>query len=167
MGIGWIKAMCQLPPPWEREAIERILPHRPPFLLIDQVMEGSAERVVAIKRTRLEEFYFQGHFPGRPVMPGAIQIEIMAQASLILYSFNFEIEHLFFLAKAKAQFFVPVTPDKELRIIAHRTKVFKTMGLTEVEIFCASEKVAAAQLAFSAAGNASEPGQPKNGSLNR
>ena len=86
-------------------------------------------------------------------MPGAILIEIMAQASLILYSFNFEIEHLFFLAKAKARFLAPVLPGMELRIVANRTKVVKTMGLTEGEIFCGNDKVAVAQLGFAAVDN--------------
>jgi 3-hydroxyacyl-[acyl-carrier-protein] dehydratase len=151
--------MQTLPFPWEREAIETILPHRPPFLLLDRIVEGSPECVVAIKRALPGEFYFQGHFPGRPVMPGAILVEIMAQASLILYCFNFEIEHLFFLAKAKAQFLRAVMPEDELRIVARRVKVLKTMGLADVEIGINGDKVAAAQLAFAAAGNGADSGQ--------
>src|SRR5215208_7897845 len=66
------------------QAIERILPHRYPFLLIDRVLELEDMRVVAIKNVTMNEPYFTGHFPGQPVMPGVLIIEAMAQAAAVL-----------------------------------------------------------------------------------
>jgi 3-hydroxyacyl-[acyl-carrier-protein] dehydratase len=67
-----------------REEIEAILPHRPPFLLIDEVVElEPGERVVARKTVQPDEWYLAGHFPGRPVMPGVLIVEAMAQAGAV------------------------------------------------------------------------------------
>ena len=67
-----------------RAEIEAILPHREPFLLIDEVVElEPGERVVARKTVRPDEWYLAGHFPGRPIMPGVIMVEALAQAGAV------------------------------------------------------------------------------------
>ena len=68
----------------DRLAIEAILPHREPFLLIDEVVElEPGSRVVARKRVRPDEWYLSGHFPGRPIMPGVLIVEAMAQTGAV------------------------------------------------------------------------------------
>ena len=71
-------------PALSRDEIEAILPHRDPFLLLDEVVDlEPGERVVARKRVRPDEWYLSGHFPGRPIMPGVLIVEAMAQAGAV------------------------------------------------------------------------------------
>jgi UDP-3-O-[3-hydroxymyristoyl] N-acetylglucosamine deacetylase/3-hydroxyacyl-[acyl-carrier-protein] dehydratase len=71
-------------PVYDINAIQRILPHRPPFLLIDKILDIGKDYVVGLKNVTMNEPFFVGHFPGEPVMPGVLQVEAMAQAGGIL-----------------------------------------------------------------------------------
>jgi 3-hydroxyacyl-[acyl-carrier-protein] dehydratase len=82
IGVG--APIADPPLPWEAAEIMRIIPHRYPFLLIDRVLElEKGKRVVAIKAVTANEPQFTGHFPGRPIMPGVLMVEAMAQAGAV------------------------------------------------------------------------------------
>lgn len=137
----------------DREALLAIMPHRPPSLLLDGVVHGNAEEVLAIKAVGAAEPFFAGHFPGRPVMPGALIVEAMAQACLVLYHFNFPVEGLLYLAKAKARFFAPVGPGDRLEVEARRIKVVLGMGLAACQVRVGERPVAKAELGFASGKN--------------
>ncbi len=96
------------------------LPHRYPFLLIDRVVEFErARRLVAIKNVTINEPFFQGHFPGHPIMPGVLVVEAMAQAGGIIMMTELEDRHsklVVFTGIERAKFRRPVTPGDQLRI---------------------------------------------------
>jgi 3-hydroxyacyl-[acyl-carrier-protein] dehydratase len=96
------------------------LPHRYPFLLIDRVVEFEpARRLVAIKNVTINEPFFQGHFPGYPIMPGVLVVEAMAQAGGIILMHELPDRHqklVVFTGIERAKFRRPVTPGDQLRI---------------------------------------------------
>ncbi len=100
--------------------IRRVLPHREPILLVDEVLElEPMRRIVALKRVRAEEPYFAGHFPGAPIMPGVLIIEAMAQAGALLLFREVpdrESKLVFFAGIDRARFRAPVFPGDDLRL---------------------------------------------------
>ncbi len=104
-------------PLYDVTAVQKLLPHRPPFLLIDKIMLLTKERVIGVKSVTMNEPYFAGHFPGQPVMPGVLIIEAMAQAggALVMQSVPDPENHLtFFLKIDNARFRKPVVPGDTL-----------------------------------------------------
>ena len=101
-------------------AIERILPHRYPFLLVDRVDEIGPDKLVARKLVSRNEPHFNGHFPGHPVMPGVLIIEAMAQAGALLAAqlvgFDPATQVIYFMAIDKARFRKPVVPGDLLML---------------------------------------------------
>lgn len=104
------------------EKIMEILPHRYPFLLVDRVIEkNETESLVAIKNVTMNEEFFQGHFPGKPVMPGVLQMEALAQAVGLLMLEPGKIP--FFMSIDKCKFRKPVVPGDQLRLEVEKIKV--------------------------------------------
>ena len=105
------------PPVMDVNQIMKILPHRPPFLLVDKILEISDKHIIGLKNVTMNEEFFNGHFPERPIMPGVLQIEAMAQAGgvLILNTVSDPENYLTFFAKIEnAKFKYPVVPGDTL-----------------------------------------------------
>jgi 3-hydroxyacyl-[acyl-carrier-protein] dehydratase len=130
--------------------IQAILPHRYPFLLVDRVIEiVPKQRIVALKNVTINEPFFQGHFPGYPLMPGVLMVEAMAQAGGILLLTEIpdrEGKLIVFTGIEKAKFRKPVTPGDQLRIevdvLAFRRNVARING----KVFVGEKLVAEGEL---------------------
>ena len=128
--------------------ILKLLPHRYPFLLIDRVIEfHSLQRLVALKNVTINEPFFQGHFPGFPVMPGVLIIESLAQAgaAMVLKSFPEQTENKIFLFSGieKMRFRKPVYPGEQLYL--HVEYLKNKMNLWKMEAKALVEDQIAAQ----------------------
>jgi beta-hydroxyacyl-ACP dehydratase FabZ len=128
--------------------VMRIMPHRYPFLLVDRILEVvPGEKLRALKNVTINEPYFQGHFPGAPVMPGVLIVEAMAQAGGLLF-FNTQPNSkpgalFYFMGIDKVRFRKPVVPGDQLilevRFINLRSSAAKMAGRATVEGKLAAE----------------------------
>lgn len=135
------------------DKILKILPHRWPFVLVDRVTSVVPhERIAGRKCVSMAEPWFQGHFPERPIMPGVLILEALAQIGGILaYAsepFDASNSIMYFLGIDKAKFRRPVTPgdtlEIDVRVLHHRSNVWKLKGEAHVEgILCAEAELLA------------------------
>jgi len=119
--------------------IQKILPHRYPFLLVDRIIDlEPGTRAVGLKNVTFNEYFFQGHFPDDPIMPGVLIVEAMAQVSGILaFHSGAQGNSVYFMSIEKAKFRKPVVPGDQLRfevnVMQHRNNVWKFSGQALVD----------------------------------
>ena len=132
--------------------IIKVLPHRYPFILIDRIeITEPGERLIALKNMTINEPFFQGHFPGQPVMPGVLSLEIMAQAGSFLMLSQVEdplSTNMFFSAVEKTKFKKPIVPGDQL--VVHMTLVKKKLNLCKFHGVCKVDDEVVAEAFFSA-----------------
>jgi UDP-3-O-[3-hydroxymyristoyl] N-acetylglucosamine deacetylase/3-hydroxyacyl-[acyl-carrier-protein] dehydratase len=131
------------------------LPHRYPFVMVDRVVKMESDSLVAIKNVTINEPFFQGHFPGQPVMPGVLQVEAMAQAAGLIMLGRVANDEapkvVFFMSADKVKFRKAVTPGDTLEIRAKLTKVRGRIAAAECECLVNNETVSSAELLFTIA----------------
>ena len=126
-----------------------LMPHRYPFLLVDRVIEfEETKRIVAIKNVTINEPFFQGHFPGRPIMPGVLILEAMAQAGGVLAfkSFPGMKGSVFFTGIDGARFRKPVIPGDQLRFVVDVVKHRREIWVFEAKAYVGDDVVAEARI---------------------
>ena len=133
--------------------IQKVIPHRFPFLLIDRVVELIPnEKLVALKNVSINEHFFVGHFPGEKVMPGVLILEAMAQAACVYfyYSRNLQGKNIvYYLAKTTAKFHALVVPGDQLRIEVTTIKFVGKTGFLKTQAFVKDKLSAEAEIGFS------------------
>ncbi len=121
--------------------IQEILPHRYPLLLVDRIIEVEpGKRIVGIKNVTINEPFFQGHFPGNPVMPGVLVLEAMAQVGAVLWlaeQRDMTNKYVYFAGADKVRFRRPVVPGDQLRceikVVQVRARACKVAGRATVD----------------------------------
>ena len=143
-------------PAYDIRKVLAALPHRYPLLLVDRVRSIElGEKIHAVKAVTFNEDFFQGHFPGAPIMPGVLQVEAMAQAAAILGIETLELagtgKLVYFMGIDNAKLRAPVTPgcllDLEVEFLQKRSRVYKFKGRASVEGKTTSEAEFTAMIA--------------------
>ncbi len=120
------------------ERIMKLLPHRPPFLMVDRVLKIEGNKIVGVKNVTMNEAYFQGHFPGHPIMPGVLQLEAMAQVAgvLLLQQVEAANQVAYFMSAEDVKWRKPVVPGDtliiEVELTKTRGKIGKAKGVCKV-----------------------------------
>lgn len=135
------------------EEIEKILPQRYPFLMVDRILElEPGKRLVALKNVSYNEEFFSGHFPRKPIMPGVLIIEAMAQAAIILFygsqKASGEKKLSYYLGSVKMRFFHPVVPGDQLKIIIEPLKMVSNAGIVKTSALVLDKEVAGGEISF-------------------
>ena len=130
--------------------IMQIIPHRYPFLLIDKVENIEDNKIVAIKNVSINEYFFQGHFPVEPVMPGVLIIEALAQAGAValLSKKEFKGKIAYFAGINNAKFSRKVVPGDTLRLEVELTKIRGRAGIGYGIAYVDNQKVCEGELTF-------------------
>jgi UDP-3-O-[3-hydroxymyristoyl] N-acetylglucosamine deacetylase/3-hydroxyacyl-[acyl-carrier-protein] dehydratase len=120
------------------EELMKLLPHRPPFLMVDRIIKMEGNTIVGVKNVTMNEPYFQGHFPGHPIMPGVLQLEAMAQVAgiLLLKRIAAANQIAYFMAAEEVKWRKPVVPGDvlvvEIELTKARGKIGKARGICRV-----------------------------------
>jgi len=132
--------------------IQKIIPHRFPFLMIDRILECRPnEKLVAVKNVSINEHYFRGHFPGEQVMPGVLIIEAMAQAGCVYFYYSKNLQDkslIYYLAKTEARFHHPVVPGDQLVIEVRTVKLLSKAGFVKAQALVNGKLMAEAEIGF-------------------
>ena len=139
--------------PVDAVRIQELLPHRYPFLLVDRVLDLEPnQRILAVKNVSINEPFFQGHFPGHPVMPGVLVLEALAQAGGLLTQLSAGDaeagdEKLFYLVKIdNARFSRMVVPGDQLMLEVRLKRMIRNMAMYECSASVDGKQVASADI---------------------
>ncbi len=135
-----------------KEEIENLIPHRDPFLFVDKCeIKKEGEHGLSFKSFRKDEYFFRGHFPGNPIVPGVIIVEAMAQTAGIVVSYklrDFKEKSVLFMSVNKAKFRRPILPEDnicfEVRFLNKVRDVYKFSGI------CLKDNIKVSEAEFSA-----------------
>jgi 3-hydroxyacyl-[acyl-carrier-protein] dehydratase len=139
---------------WDINKIQEILPQKYPFLFVDSVLEldQKAKKAVCLKNVTINDYFFEGHFPGNPIMPGVLIIEAMAQASILLYAAlkpDIALKRPgFYLGKVEARFKRPVTAGDQLIIEVTGEKLMDKGGVIKAVAKVKERVVSEAEILF-------------------
>jgi UDP-3-O-[3-hydroxymyristoyl] N-acetylglucosamine deacetylase/3-hydroxyacyl-[acyl-carrier-protein] dehydratase len=132
------------------EALMKMLPHRPPFLLVDRILKIEGNKITGVKNVTMNEDFFRGHFPGHPIMPGVLQLEAMAQVAGILLLKRIELVNqiAYFMSAEEVKWRKPVVPGDVLLIEVDLTKIRGKIGKAKGVCKVDGEIVSEAEVTF-------------------
>jgi len=139
---------------WDINKIQEILPQKYPFLFVDRVLEinEAEKKIVCLKNLTINDYFFEGHFPGNPVMPGVLILEALAQSSILLFAaLKPDIaakKPIFYLGKVEARYLKPVLAGDQLILEVRGEKMMNNAGVVKARALVNNVVTTEAQIMF-------------------